>query len=94
MTASTERASLGRGEAGEGRLDLNTSPKDTLVFHADGFTSIETSGPQVVIILAIGGRVPSATVNYGHGVFTQFPNGFLRIDSQTGAQFDICAALT
>jgi hypothetical protein len=27
-------------------------------------------------------------------VFTQFPNGFLDIVSQTGAQFDICAALS
>lgn len=75
-------------------IDLNTSAKNTLVFHADGFTSIDASGPQVVIILAIGGRVPSATVNYGHGVFTQFPNGFLDIVSQTGTQFDICAALS
>jgi hypothetical protein len=75
-------------------IDLNTSAQNTLVFHADGFTSIETSGPQVILILAIGGRVPSATVNYGHGVYTQFPNGFLDIVSQTGAQFDVCAALS
>jgi hypothetical protein len=75
-------------------IDLNTSAKATLVFHEDGFTSIETSGPQVIIILAIGGRVPAAYVLYGHGVFTQFPNGFLDIVSQTGTQFDICAALS
>ncbi len=73
---------------------LNTSAKATLVFHTDGFTSIETSGAQVVFRVGVGGQVPSATVNYGHGEYTQFPNGFLDIVSQTGTQFDICAALS
>ena len=75
---------------------LNTSAKATLVFHADGSVTIDASGPQPLAFLAGfgGGTTPSVYINYGHAVLNISPIGLLTLVSQTGTQFDICAALS
>jgi hypothetical protein len=76
-------------------LSATVSGPGTIVFHPDGSVTASAEGPSVLILFP--GDVPSGpsfVINYGQVVVTITSSGQFIVQKQTGAQFDVCAALS
>jgi hypothetical protein len=76
-------------------LRATLSGPGTLVFHPDGSVSANADGPSVLILFP--GDIPSGSIfviNYGRYVVHITLSGQFIVQKQTGAQFNVCAALS
>jgi len=76
-------------------LSATLSGPGTTVFLPDGSVTASAEGPSVLIL--VPGDIPSGpsfVINYGQYVVNISPRGQFIVQKQTGAQFDVCAALS
>jgi hypothetical protein len=76
-------------------LSATLSGPGTIVFHPDGSVTARAEGPSVLILFP--GDIPSGpsfVINYGQYVVNITASGQFIVQKQTGAQFDVCAALS
>ena len=76
-------------------ITLNASGPGPIVSHSDGSVTATVHGPSFLILFP--GDMPSGpsfVVNYGRYVVDITPDGQFIVQSQTGRQFDVCAALS
>ena len=75
-------------------LSATLSGPGTIVVHPDGSVTANAEGLSVLILFP--GDIPSGpsfVINYGQYVVNITPSGQFIVQKQTGAQFDVCAAL-
>ncbi len=74
---------------------VNISGPETVVLHSDGSITLIAYGPSVLILFPTDSPPgPTFVINYGRYVANFTLSGQETLVSQSGTQFDVCAALS